>query len=80
MTIQDAQIIARALDGLGHAVRRSTAAQVGLSLTPPDGTDQAWQANAEKVLTWINGKAGAENLAQRVQQTSPLGEPWPPPE
>lgn len=69
-----------AYDGLAqlsHAIRRSMAAYVAMSVTEPGSSIEEMLANADIVAQWIGGSA----LSKQDSSTPPgppLGQPWPP--
>lgn len=45
---------------LAHAIRRSTALYVAMSITPEDGSIEDLLANATRLAAWVRGEAEDE--------------------
>lgn len=67
-------------DGLAqvaHAIRRSAALYVAMSILPPDATVDDLKDQAEDLARWIGGRAMAAET-QQPDSGGSLGQPWPP--
>lgn len=56
----DPQVAYQGLSQLAHAIRRSMAAYVAMSLTPADGTMEDWEETFDRVAAKIRGHAAEE--------------------
>ena len=56
---ENPQMAAAGLANLAHAVRRSTALYVAMSITPPESSVEDLLVTAERLAVWVNGRAGA---------------------
>lgn len=63
------------LKALAHAVRRSTALYVAMSILPPTSSVDDLLSTAETLASWVNGRAGAADDAREPEV--PLGQPFP---
>jgi phosphosulfolactate phosphohydrolase-like enzyme len=48
------------LANLAHAIRRSTAVYVAMSMTPEGSSVEDMLRTADRVAAWINGRAGGQ--------------------
>lgn len=71
------QIAVEGLRNLAHAIRRSTAAYIAMSVTEPGSSIEEMLENAETIATWIKGKAGqADEERASEPPREPLGIPF----
>lgn len=75
----ESRAIEEGLAKIAHAIRRSNALQVAMSILPPDSTVEDLKRQAEELAGWIGGKALARESLQEPAG-APLGQPWPPAE
>lgn len=64
------------LANLAHALRRSTALYVAMTICPPTSSVDDMLRTADKLAIWIRGQAGAAHA--QTQDVPPLGEPFNP--
>lgn len=73
----DENVSETGLSNLAHAIRRSTAVYVAMSITPPESAIEDMLANADVIAAWIGGKA-AQKEAEQTEEPgkAPLGVPF----
>ena len=59
----DTNVGAEGMANLAHAIRRSTALYVAMSITPPEASVDDMLATADRLATWVGGKAAAAHPA-----------------
>lgn len=69
--------VADGLDKVAHAIRRSAALRAAVSLTDEAASVDDVLDVADRLAVWVGGRAAAAQ-AQRQEEHTPLGEPWPP--
>lgn len=79
MMANEARIVAEGLSKVAHAIRRSTALYVAMSILPPESSIDDLKVQAEDLAQWIGGKALASE-SQQEDGGGPLGQAWPPTE
>lgn len=77
MAGSDARVVAEGLSKVAHAIRRSTALYVAMSILPPESTIDDLKTQAEDLAGWIGGKALVTE-SQQEEAGGPLGQAWPP--
>lgn len=63
------------LKAVAHAIRRSTALHVAMSITGEGSSVDDLLATADRLARWVNGKAVEADAAREPEK--PLGKPWP---
>lgn len=61
----DQHVAAEGMSNLAHAIRRSMALYVAMSITPPEEGEQGMLARADRMAAWINGRAAADPPQQQ---------------
>lgn len=69
------QVVYDGLAQVAHAIRRSTALYVAMSILPPDSTVDDLKEQADDLAQWIRGKA-AEPEGEDQSSRPSLGIPW----
>lgn len=71
----DENVSAQGFSNLAHAIRRSTALYVAMTVTPPDSSIEDMLVNADVLAEWLRGKAGQqeEEMAEGQQGRTTLG-------
>lgn len=67
------QVVYSGLAQVAHAIRRSMALYVAMSILPPDSTVEDLKEQANDLAGWIRGSAVDDS---GPSGSTPLGEPW----
>lgn len=70
------QVVYDGLAQVAHAIRRSAALYVAMSILPPEASVEDLKHRADDLARWIGGSALAHQ--DGPPKGGPLGEPWPP--
>lgn len=63
------------LSNVAHALRRSTALYVAMSISPPEATEEELLGTADRLAAWIRGSA-QESAASGAGQQFMGSNPW----